>query len=333
MDHKAFITKDWVIFSLPGSFYFQGIAGNTHPVSWQELPEHSFIFHDHSAVTEQLLAITGASFDPAEMPDDMLPLHPNGVPDTTMEQYRHTVEYLQSAIASGKIDKGVASRTRFFPFANRFDVYQFLQNLRKNHPLSFVYALKTGDECWIGASPELLLKNRNGKLETVALAGTSRIDENRNWSRKEKDEQEWVSRHIRELLREKGLVFTENGPQEYENPPVKHLVTHFSWSSDQPGTIGMIRRLHPTPAVAGYPSQAALEAYQQAEHHPRKYYTGFIGWYENGTNYTVHVNLRCGQIFREGLLLYTGAGITSASEWKAEWAETGHKMQVLLRSL
>lgn len=333
MDHKELITKDWVIFSLPGSFYFQGIAGTTHPVSWQELPENCFIFHDHTAVTEQLLAITGASFDPAVISNELLPACPAGMPDTTPEQYRHTVKHLQSAISTGRIDKGVASRTRFFPFNTGFEVSRFLQNLRKNYPLSFVYALKTGNDCWIGASPELLLKNREGKLETVALAGTSRIDENRDWSQKEKDEQEWVSRHIRELLHTDHLTFFENGPQEYENPPVKHLVTHFSWFSDQPGSIGMICRLHPTPAVAGYPSQAALKTYQQAESHDRKYYTGFIGWYENSMHYTVHVNLRCGQIFREGLMLYTGAGITSASEWEAEWAETGHKMQVLLHSL
>ena len=92
--------------------------------------------------------------------------------------------------------------------------------------------------------------------------------------------------------------------------------------------VDLALSLHPTPAVGGLPRQAAVEYILKNEGYDRSFYTGFFGVTRNNEA-NFWVNLRCMQLFKNGLVLYAGGGITAASSPQLECEETCNKLQTL----
>ena len=92
-------------------------------------------------------------------------------------------------------------------------------------------------------------------------------------------------------------------------------------------------RLHPTPAVGGYPREAALPMIRAEERFDRGWYAGPVGWVDARGDGEFAVALRSGA-FREGRArLFTGAGIVAQSDPETEYFETQLKLQPLLGAL
>lgn len=106
--------------------------------------------------------------------------------------------------------------------------------------------------------------------------------------------------------------------------------------------------LHPTPAVAGLPTQQAKQWLLDNENHHRGWYTGAFGWLDGNNNGDLSVMLRCAlittEVTTEGsqvnnkqnksqLDLFAGAGLIAQSTPDAEWQETELKMQTILEML
>ena len=210
-----------------------------------------------------------------------------------------------------------------------FDLLTFFRQLSAKYPSAFVYLLRLPDgNFWTGASPELLIRAREGLYSTVALAGTRRSAENRPWTGKEQLEQAIVSDYLRGALHAAGAQeIQETGPFEAEAGHLRHLksVFHFK-ASLSPETLA--RKLHPTPAVAGIPQQAAMEFIDANETHSRGYYAGFLGPFD-AENADFYVNLRCASLFHTTMSLYAGGGILEGSDPEAEFEETLYKMQTV----
>jgi isochorismate synthase len=66
------------------------------------------------------------------------------------------------------------------------------------------------------------------------------------------------------------------------------------------------------------------------ENHQRTYYSGFLGPVNINLRTDIFVNLRCLQVFETEFVLYSGAGITTASVAENEWDETDNKMLTML---
>lgn len=90
------------------------------------------------------------------------------------------------------------------------------------------------------------------------------------------------------------------------------------------------KRLHPTPAVGGFPVRQALQYLEQTERYNRRYYAGYLGPVGNTDEFHWFVNLRCMEIFPQAVSLYVGGGITVLSEPRKEWEETELKSRTLL---
>ena len=54
-------------------------------------------------------------------------------------------------------------------------------------------------------------------------------------------------------------------------------------------------QLHPTPAIAGLPTEKAINWIHQNETHDRELYCGYLGLMDND-NTEIFVNLRCAKI-------------------------------------
>jgi isochorismate synthase EntC len=99
------------------------------------------------------------------------------------------------------------------------------------------------------------------------------------------------------------------------------------------GLFDLIRALHPTPAVGGYPTCAALK--WLAEHNEQRsgWYSGGIGMLDGEGNGEFSVALRSALIQGKTIELHAGAGIVADSDPWQELAETNAKLGTLLDAL
>ena len=100
----------------------------------------------------------------------------------------------------------------------------------------------------------------------------------------------------------------------------------------------IVRLLHPTPAVCGFPKEEAKVFILENEQYDRRYYTGFLGELNqsdvNGVlNSDLFVNLRSMEIEGSNANIYIGCGITKDSIPEKEWEESVNKSQTMKRVL
>ncbi len=96
------------------------------------------------------------------------------------------------------------------------------------------------------------------------------------------------------------------------------------------GLLEAIDRLHPTPAVLGFPKIAARNWLNGVEERRDGLYTGLAGWIDLDGDGEAAVVLRAAHVEGREAHLWAGAGIMAASDPDAEWAETELKMSALL---
>lgn len=240
--------------------------------------------------------------------------------------------------------KGVLSR-HVAVYSNR-DITDVAADFFRSSPGTFRYLAFTPETgMWIGATPELFASYdpSAGVFETMALAGTVPADVSGDdvWDEKNRLEHQIVVDFITAALRACGLEPVAGDRTELRAGAVKHLCTPVSASGVGPERVSEImRRLNPTPAVAGWPLAIALTEIDALETHQRRCYAGLVG-VSHGGAINAFVNLRCAFACpatldgRAGWLynLYAGGGILAASQLADEWTETERKMQTLLSAL
>jgi len=198
----------------------------------------------------------------------------------------------------------------------------------QTYPDAMVYlfdAPETG--CWIGATPEQLLSWEAGQGRTVALAGTKSTQADSGFGEKEQTEQGFISIFIRESLNGLNIDYRQDAIQEVQQGNLKHLCAAFHFKAEPDELWKLAAQLHPTPAVCGYPRASALNVLT-AERTSRAYYGGFVGIWSS-KQVSLWVNIRCGEVFADGINMYAGTGITPASNAREEFIETEQKLHVL----
>lgn len=257
--------------------------------------------------------------------------------ETSFETYSANFNSYQHAFANTSVKKAILSRLKLIDIPAEFDLMSYFERLESAHPNALVYMLLHPIEgLWIGATPEILISRKGSKWTTVSLAATQRISEKEyHWGEKEKEEQEYVSAHIRESLIKNGIDnFTESGPATAEAGSVAHLKTTFQFVGDNRDLnfLNLADQIHPTPAISGTPVPEAIDLINATENHSRRLYTGYLGRI-SAQSIDLYVNLRCMQIFPTKMMLYLGGGITQGSQLEAEWEETEQKAKTLLKQI
>ena len=92
------------------------------------------------------------------------------------------------------------------------------------------------------------------------------------------------------------------------------------------GEVDLLQRLHPTPAVGGYPTENALPEIARLEPFDRGWYAAPIGWIGLDDAEFV-VGIRSGLVDGKTLSLYSGAGIVKGSDPEQEWLEVDNKIR------
>jgi len=214
-------------------------------------------------------------------------------------------------------------------------------------------ALRLADayrDCWtylvgplVGATPELLVRLRDGVAESRVLAGTvSRADDPVEdaalaaWlveSPKDLSEHEYAVQSVTERLEQLGELQV-TGPSLLTLPNVRHLATDVRVAVRDLSVLDLAAVLHPSAAVCGTPREDALALIAEIEGMDRGVYAGGVGWIDASGDGEIGIALRCA--IRTGeheLTAYAGGGIMADSIPAAELAETEAKLRPVLRAL
>lgn len=251
------------------------------------------------------------------------------VVDDGIAEWRVGFEKAMLEIETGRVEKVVLARQMLVEFEQPPDPMAIVSRLSTANPGCYVFSVGG----LIGASPELLVSLRRGRIRTLALAGTA-TDPGELNSVKIYEEHRHVASSVTTALEhhitEVDLTETVIVP----HGAMSHVGTRIQGPA-RPGTTvaDVLADLHPTAAVAGSPRSAALDLIREIEPGSRGRYAGPVGWMDSDGDGVFSIALRCGQMEGERMRLYSGGGLVAGSEEEAELSETDLKLAPMLRAL
>ncbi|MDG3010259.1 isochorismate synthase [Rhodococcus sp. D2-41] len=269
-------------------------------------------------------------------------------------EHLERVTALIERVRSGAVDKVVAARSVLLAADDPISPHALLARLISQDPggNGFGVDLSAAGGDWagrtlVGSSPEVLIRRHGRRVRCWPLAGSAP-----RHSEPEADEQEAArllasakNRHehafVVEWLRERLGPFCREltvapEPGLLGTPDVWHLGTPIDGVLDDRGgsALDLALAVHPTPAVCGTPTPAALAAIREVEE-DRGFYAGAVGWCDANGDGDWMVAIRCAEISADGLRAraFAGGGIVAGSVPEDELAETSTKLRTLLSAL
>jgi menaquinone-specific isochorismate synthase len=253
------------------------------------------------------------------------------------------VHAVLDAVRAGTLAKAVLARDVVVHADAPFDARVVVDRLRLTQGGCAVFAA----DALVGATPELVVRRRGARVVSRPMAGTIARGATDDGDRaaeatlaasvKDGLEHRLVVEAVIEGLRAGGVdVTTVTGPEVARLATVSHLATTIA-GTVEPGSarsaLELALQLHPTPAVAGAPRDAALAVLRDLETFDRRRYAGPVGWVDARGDGEWAVALRCAELEGASARLVAGAGIVAGSDPDAEWAETQAKLEPMLRVL
>ncbi|MGB0678828.1 MAG: isochorismate synthase, partial [Polyangiales bacterium] len=247
------------------------------------------------------------------------------------------VAQAQRWIRRGKLDKVVLARAAVVPLEGFAARVRALSAVASAPQPLFAYAVGDAQSSLIGASPERLVAKTGSRVESEAVAGTAAASEGAALQHSAKDAREhaWVVAHLRAVLSQhcRSLEHAPS-PSIWPLPGLLHLRTPFVGELSRPQHIlTLVQALHPTPAVAGHPVAAALDAIETLETETRDIYAGPVGGFDAAGDGEFAVALRAAHFRANAAHLWAGAGLVRASDAAQEYAETALKLQAIAAQL
>lgn len=249
------------------------------------------------------------------------------------------VEALRDAIRAGRYAKVVAAGRSIAELAGPVSSLTVLERLSRGLKASTRFAFGCDGATFLGATPERLVARRGARIETEALAGSIAVGEAqaRQLLASQKDLQEHelvVEEIVRRLQPLCASLEVAAAPRIRTLREVLHLHTPITGILRAPRhVLELVEALHPTPAVGGVPSQAAIRWIAEHEPDARGWYAGPVGWFDAAGDGEFVVALRSCVLRGARAYLYAGAGIVADSDPTLEYHETELKKQALLAAL
>jgi menaquinone-specific isochorismate synthase len=249
----------------------------------------------------------------------------------TPERYHDAVAAAVTALEHHDLEKVVLARDLVGAVPPGVDRRRPLDSLHTAYPDTFTFAVAG----LFGASPETLVRSSRGQLSARVLAGSARPGATGLLeSVKNRDEHDFAVRSVLDGLRPHTTALGASEPFVLALPNLTHLATDVTGTlSDASSALDLVGALHPTAAVAGIPTAAALTLIAEAEAFDRGRYAGPVGWIDGNGDGEWAIALRCAQLTDERVTAYAGAGIVAASDPATELAETDLKFAPIRAAL
>ena len=279
-----------------------------------------------------------------------LPTPSNRKPQTftsnwTKQGFMQSVETVQEHILAGDAYQVVLSQK--FSRQVTAEPINIYRALRTTNPSPYMFYLKFGEEILIGASPEMLVRCRDKKLDYRPIAGTRPrgANEDEDWILGEdmrSDEKE-ISEHIMLVdlgrndlgrIAEYGSVEVEDLMKIERYSHVQHLVTSLSATLREGfDRFDALASCFPAGTVSGAPKVSAMHIIKTLEPTSRGVYAGTVGYIDYDNNLDTCIAIRTLEL-RDGTAhVQAGAGIVADSVPEKEYEETINKARALVKAI
>ncbi|MFT3797197.1 isochorismate synthase [Microbacterium sp.] len=269
------------------------------------------------------------------------------------EGYQGAVRAALAAIAAGEARKVVLARDLVGSIPAGADLRRLVRALAAAYPDTWTYAV----DGLIGASPETLVTVAGGTVTARVLAGTvargtdagddAAASAALRHSAKDLDEHRYAVRSVLDALAPHArAVSADDEPFTLELPNLWHLATDVAGDlRDHASALDLVAALHPTAAVAGTPTDAAMDIIRRIEPFDRGRYAGPVGWVDARGDGEWAIALRCVQVGtgparafapysdKIPVVAHAGAGIVAGSDPESEMLETRVKFHPIVDAL
>jgi anthranilate synthase component I len=300
-----------------------------------------------AAATEALLDTVEAALDapaPAARPSDVQRDKLDFVSNVPKGRYLEVVERAKAYVRAGDIFQVVPSQRFSAPFPR--SPFAFYRALRRLNPSPFMFFANFGEFQISGASPEILVRLRSGKVTIRPIAGTlprgkTEADDLANEQALIADPKERAE-HLMLLdlgrndvgrVAQRGTVRVTESFTIERYSHVMHIVSNVEGMLKP--ALDMVDALaagFPAGTVSGAPKIRAMEIIAELEPHARGVYGGGVGYFGAGGDMDTCIALRTAVFAKGQMHVQAGGGVVFDSDPEKEYMETVHKASALFRA-
>jgi anthranilate synthase component I len=277
---------------------------------------------------------------------DLGEVAPVGAPQSnfTHDGYKAAVEKAKDYIRAGDIFQVVPSQR----WAQRFELPPFAlyRSLRRTNPSPFMFFFNFGGFQVVGASPEILVRLRDGEVTVRPIAGTRKRgatpDEDRALEAdlladpKERAEHLMLLDLGRNDVGRVAKVGTVRPTEQFiieRYSHVMHIVSNVVGEiAEGEDALSALLAGLPAGTVSGAPKVRAMEIIDELEPEKRGIYGGGVGYFAANGEMDFCIALRTAVLKDETLYIQAGGGVVYDSDPEAEYQETVNKSNALRRA-
>ncbi|MDM7930509.1 anthranilate synthase component I [Tabrizicola sp.] len=258
--------------------------------------------------------------------------------------YKAAVEKAKDYIRAGDIFQVVPSQR----WAQRFELPPFAlyRSLRRTNPSPFMFFFNFGGFQVVGASPEILVRLRDGEVTVRPIAGTRKRGATPEEDRaleadlladpKERAEHLMLLDLGRNDVGRVAKVGTVRPTETFiieRYSHVMHIVSNVVGEiADGEDALSALLAGLPAGTVSGAPKVRAMEIIDELEPEKRGVYGGGVGYFAANGEMDFCIALRTAVLKDETLYIQAGGGVVYDSDPEAEYQETVNKSNALRRA-
>ncbi len=266
------------------------------------------------------------------------------VSNFTYEGYKQAVEKAKHYIRAGDIFQVVPSQRWTQDFT--LPPFAFYRSLRRTNPSPFMFFFNFGGFQVVGASPEILVRLRDGQITIRPIAGTrgrgATPEEDRALEADLLADPKERAEHLMLLdlgRNDVGRVAKIGSVHPTEQfiverySHVMHIVSNVVGQiAEGQDALSALLAGMPAGTVSGAPKVRAMQIIDELEPEKRGVYGGGVGYFACNGEMDFCIALRTAVLKDGKLYIQAGGGVVHDSDPEAEYQETVNKSQALRRA-
>jgi len=277
-----------------------------------------------------------------DLGDQSAPAEP--ISNTSRAHYLANVERARDYIKAGDIFQVVPSQRWSQDFT--LPPFTLYRALRRTNPSPYMFYFNFGGFQVIGASPEILVRVKEGEVTIRPIAGTrprgATPKEDRDLETELLADPKECAEHL--MLLDLGRndagkvskIGTVNPNEQFiieRYSHVMHIVSNVVGElSDEHDALSALLAGLPAGTVSGAPKVRAMEIIDELETEKRGVYGGGVGYFSAGGDMDICIALRTAVTKDEKLYIQAGGGVVFDSDPEAEFQESVNKSKALLQA-
>ncbi len=266
-------------------------------------------------------------------------------PNFQRQEFERAVAEAKAHIVAGDVIQVVLSQN--FSAQAAGEDFILYRNLRSVNPSPYMFYLNFDDIKLIGASPEILVRLTNGKIELRPIAGTRprgrTPDEDQIYEKDLLSDPKERAEHIMLVdlgrndvgkVAQAGSVCVPRLMEIERYSHVMHIVSRVEGLlKSEADSYDLFMSAFPAGTVSGAPKIRAMQIISELEPTPRGPYAGAVGYFGFNGNLDFCITIRTITIHKDRLSIQVGAGIVADSSPAAEYDETLRKAGAMFKAI